>query len=80
MLGHLDVQLQDCRCQFVVPWQLGPQSQLPAQQAKQQHDGVALSIRMLTIIPDSSAAAGSAAASPRNVQGASLHDAVGGQL
>lgn len=78
-LGRLDVQLQDCRCQFVVPWLLGPQSQLPEQQARQQYDGVALSMRLLTITPDSRApAAGSVpAAAPGNVQGASLHEAVG---
>lgn len=78
-LGRLDVQLQDCRCQFVVPWLLGPQSQLPEQQARQQYDGVALSMRLLTVTPDSRApAAGSVpAASPGNVQGASLHEAVG---
>jgi hypothetical protein len=77
-LGRLDVQLQDCRCQFVVPWQLGPQSQLPEQQALQQFDGVALSIRLLTVVPHSSRAGSStAAASSGNVQGASLHEAVG---
>jgi hypothetical protein len=70
-LGRLDVQLQDCRCQFVVPWQLGPQSQLPAQQAQQQFDGAALSIRLLTVSPSN------AAASPGGVQGASLHEALG---
>lgn len=71
-LGRLDVQLQDCRCQFVVPWQLGPQSQLPSQQAQQQFDGAALSIRLLTVNPSATAAA-----SPGGVQGASLHEALG---
>lgn len=75
-LGRLDVQLQDCRCQFVVPWQLGPQSQLPEQAAKQQHDGIALSVRLLTVSPGN-AAPDFAAASPGNVQGASLHEALG---
>lgn len=77
MLGRLDVQLQDCRCQFVVPWLLGPQSQLPEQLAKQQYDGVSLHMRLLTVTPDSNAASATAAASPSNVQGASLHEAVG---
>jgi hypothetical protein len=77
-LGRLDVQLKDCCCQFVVPWQLGPQSQLPEQASKQQYDGAAVNIRLLTVSPSSSAAGGSnAAASSGNVQGASLHNAFG---
>lgn len=77
-LGRLDVQLKDCCCQLVVPWQLGPQSQLPGQASKQQYDGAAVNIRMLTVSPSSSAAGGSnAAASSGNVQGASLHNAIG---
>lgn len=73
-LGRLDVQLQDCRCQFVVPWQLGPQSQLLSQQAQQQFDGAALSIRLLAVSPSTTAAA-----HPGGVQGASLHEALGKQ-
>lgn len=86
-LGRLDVQLQDCRCQFVVPRVLGPQSQLPAHQVQQQYDGVALSMRLLTVSPQSDAAgagaattgaaAAAASLSTSNMQGASLHEAVG---
>jgi hypothetical protein len=78
-LGRLDVQLQGCCCQLVVPWQLGPQSLSP-QTRQQQYDGVALSIRLLTISPSSPGDTHAAAASQRDVQGASLHDALGEQL
>jgi hypothetical protein len=76
--GRLDVQLKDCCCQLVVPWQLGPQSQLPEQASRQQYDGAAVNIRLLTVSPSSSAVGGSnAAAASGKVQGASLHDAFG---
>lgn len=50
-LGLVELQLDDCRCQYVVQGQLGPQAQ--QQQQQQQRDGIAFSIRSLVLAPGS---------------------------
>lgn len=59
VLGLVELQLEDVRCQYVVPGQLGPEA------AKQQHagqrDGIAVSVRLLVLTPGVAATAAAAA-------------------
>jgi hypothetical protein len=83
VLGLVELQLDDVRCQYVVPGQLGPGA--AQQQDAGQRDGVAVSIRSLVLTPGvavASAAApaatsGSAAATAGGAAGANEGSAPG---
>lgn len=79
VLGRLDVQLLDCRCQFVAPWQLGPSSLLAPHAQQGQHcDGVALALRSLAVQPGAGAGVGGGTCQADAAsQGASLREAAG---
>jgi hypothetical protein len=49
VLGLVELQLEDIRCQYVVPGQLGPEA--VQQQHAGQRDGIAVSIRSLALTP-----------------------------
>jgi hypothetical protein len=59
VLGLVELQLDDVRCQYVVPSQLGPDA--AQQQDAGQRDGVAISIRSLVLTPGVVVASGAAA-------------------
>jgi hypothetical protein len=58
VLGLVELQLDDVRCQYVVPGQLGPEA--AQQQDAGQRDGIAVSIRSLVLTPGVAAASGAA--------------------
>jgi hypothetical protein len=58
VLGLVELQLDDVRCQYVVPGQLGPEA--AQQQDAGQRDGVAVRIRSLVLTPGVAVASGAA--------------------